>query len=165
VVIHGGRTHAFPGPSDLRDAAGQLDLWEVKRERLNQVAAAAIDGRLEAARLRSLDPEDALDQLQQLSGVGPFSAELILLRGAGHPDRVPSQSVGCSRRSAPSTASKTPRSTTFASSPSVGAPTGRGARYSSGPGSKTAAHATPDEACPCCRRRLQLEVGDDGVVI
>jgi DNA-3-methyladenine glycosylase II len=30
-----------------------------------------------------------LHQLQQLPGIGPFSAQLILVRGAGHPDVFP----------------------------------------------------------------------------
>jgi DNA-3-methyladenine glycosylase II len=37
--------------------------------------------------------EDALAQLQRLPGVGPFYAQLILVRGAGHPDVFP-QSEG-----------------------------------------------------------------------
>lgn len=90
VGIHGDRMTAFPDPRVLRDAAERLDLWEVKRKRLSQVADAALDGRLQAGRLRSQDAHDALDQLQRLSGIGPFSAQLILLRGAGHPDHVPS---------------------------------------------------------------------------
>lgn len=33
--------------------------------------------------------EDGLEHLQQLPGIGPFSAELILIRGAGNPDALP----------------------------------------------------------------------------
>ncbi|GAA1926768.1 hypothetical protein GCM10009753_70380 [Streptantibioticus ferralitis] len=32
---------------------------------------------------------DALEALRTLPGIGPFSAELILIRGAGHPDVFP----------------------------------------------------------------------------
>ena len=32
-----------------------------------------------------------MEELQELPGIGPFSAELILLRGAGHPDVFPRQ--------------------------------------------------------------------------
>ncbi len=31
----------------------------------------------------------ALEELERLPGIGPFSAELILLRGAGEPDYLP----------------------------------------------------------------------------
>jgi 3-methyladenine DNA glycosylase/8-oxoguanine DNA glycosylase len=33
---------------------------------------------------------EALAHLQRLPGIGPFSAQLILIRGAGHPDVFPS---------------------------------------------------------------------------
>ena len=38
--------------------------------------------------LRSL-PGPALEELKQLQGIGDFSAELVLLRGAGDPDHLP----------------------------------------------------------------------------
>jgi len=43
---------------------------------------------LDAARLRGLPRESALKDLKTLPGIGDFSAELILLRGAGDPDAV-----------------------------------------------------------------------------
>jgi DNA-3-methyladenine glycosylase II len=46
---------------------------------------------LQATALRSRPPEESLAHLQTLPGIGPFSAELILLRGAGHPDVFPTQ--------------------------------------------------------------------------
>lgn len=46
----------------------KLDLGEVKRDRLAQVAQAAVAGRLDAAHLRSLAAADVFDQLQQLPG-------------------------------------------------------------------------------------------------
>jgi DNA-3-methyladenine glycosylase II len=33
--------------------------------------------------------QDGLEHLQELPGIGPFSAELILIRGVGHPDALP----------------------------------------------------------------------------
>ena len=46
---------------------------------------------MHGARLRELEPEAALAELRALAGIGPFSAELILLRGAAHPDVFPRQ--------------------------------------------------------------------------
>jgi 3-methyladenine DNA glycosylase/8-oxoguanine DNA glycosylase len=46
-------------------------------------------GELDGARLRAMEPEQALDALRSLPGVGPFSAGLILVRGANHPDVFP----------------------------------------------------------------------------
>jgi DNA-3-methyladenine glycosylase II len=92
-VSFGGRVvHAFPAPQRLAGLDG-LDgfagLSGRKPEWLRAVARAALDGRLDAARLPAMPREAALDQLIQLPGVGDFSAELVLLRGAGDPDHIP----------------------------------------------------------------------------
>ena len=58
-------------------------LFARKIEYLHGVAEAAVQGRLDAARLRQLAREDALEELKRLPGIGHFSAELILVRGAG----------------------------------------------------------------------------------
>jgi DNA-3-methyladenine glycosylase II len=48
-----------------------------------------LDARLNAEWLRSLPEADAITQLEELPGVGPFSAGLILIRGANTPDALP----------------------------------------------------------------------------
>ena len=53
------------------------------------LAEEAAEGRLDAGYLRSLPVEEALGRLKELPGIGPFSAELIPLRGAGEPDHLP----------------------------------------------------------------------------
>lgn len=78
--------HAFPGPSRLEKLKTFPGLTETKIERLRHLARAAGEGELEADLLRSLPIEEALSRLQELPGIGPFSAELILLRGVGEPD-------------------------------------------------------------------------------
>jgi DNA-3-methyladenine glycosylase II len=47
------------------------------------------DGADLAATLRGQSRDRALAQLQTLPDIGPFSAELVLLRGAGDPDAFP----------------------------------------------------------------------------
>jgi DNA-3-methyladenine glycosylase II len=81
--------HAFPPPPRLAELTDFPGLTGRKPEWLRAIAQAAIDGRLDAERLRALPPERALDALKELPGIGDFSAELVLLRGAGHPDRAP----------------------------------------------------------------------------
>lgn len=78
-----------PGPARLADldAVPGLTIQEV--ERLRALAAAANDGMLDAVGLRALPPEEALARLKTLPGIGDFSAQLILLRGAGAPDYLP----------------------------------------------------------------------------
>ncbi len=62
---------------------------EVKQRRLAAVTEAALDGRLDADRLRAGSVEDAIADLQEFDGIGSFSAELVLLRGAMLVDALP----------------------------------------------------------------------------
>ena len=89
-VSFGGRAlSAFPAPPRLASLDGFPGLAGRKPEWLRSLAVAALDGRLDAARLRALPAEEALAQLKELPGIGDFSAELVLLRGAGAPDEIP----------------------------------------------------------------------------
>jgi DNA-3-methyladenine glycosylase II len=89
VDIHGDVRHAFPGPARLADLQGFPGLFDRKVENLRALGVEAIDGRLDGAWLRSLPRAQALEELKQLQGIGDFSAELVLLRGAGDPDHLP----------------------------------------------------------------------------
>ena len=89
VVLAGERLFSFPSPSRLVDLEGFPGLPGRKPEWLRGIARAALDGRLEPALLRALPRSEAIDQLKELGGIGDFSAELILLRGAGDPDWAP----------------------------------------------------------------------------
>ncbi|MEO3874695.1 hypothetical protein ABGB18_38400 [Nonomuraea sp. B12E4] len=88
VEMDGRAYAAFPPPVTLVDAGG-LGLPAQKEEWLRGLARAALDGVLTTEHLRSLAPEEALAELRALPGVGPFSAGLILIRGAGAPDAFP----------------------------------------------------------------------------
>jgi len=89
-VSFGGRVvHAFPSPQKLASLDAFPGLAAPKPEWLRSIARAALDGQLDAARLRAMPPEEALADLKKLPGIGDFSAGLILLRGAGFPDLVP----------------------------------------------------------------------------
>ncbi|MFD1935056.1 MULTISPECIES: DNA-3-methyladenine glycosylase family protein [Nonomuraea] len=88
VTVDGRPYAAFPPPMTLLEAGG-LGLPAQKEEWVRGLARAALDGVLTAEHLRSLGPEEALAELRALPGVGPFSAGLILIRGAGAPDAFP----------------------------------------------------------------------------
>ena len=88
VDVAGVPLPTFPGPSALPERVPLVS--ELKSDRLHGVARAAVAGHLDAATLRSMPTADALASLRELPGIGPFSAELILLRGAAHPDAFPS---------------------------------------------------------------------------
>ena len=56
---------------------------------LHDIARAALEGTLDAARLRDLELAQAIKELKRIEGIGEFSADLILIRGVGSPDVFP----------------------------------------------------------------------------
>jgi len=87
LVRRHGDDGAFPSPQLLSTL--DLDLPGRKTEYLHAVADAALDGRLDSAGLRSVDPDEAIRVVQEIKGLGPFAAELVVLRGANAPDALP----------------------------------------------------------------------------
>ncbi|TQS43566.1 DNA-3-methyladenine glycosylase family protein [Cryptosporangium phraense] len=85
-TIAGVEMFAFPDPATLLATSELEGVPQPKVERLHALARAAAEGRLTGERLRALDPAEAMADLQRLPGIGPFSAELTLIRGAGAPD-------------------------------------------------------------------------------
>ena len=92
--------HAFPAPHRLARLGTFPGLSGRKPEWLRSLAEAALNGHLDAGKLRALPPGQALAQLKQLPGIGDFSAELVLLRGAGSPDHIPRHEPRLSRATA-----------------------------------------------------------------
>jgi DNA-3-methyladenine glycosylase II len=90
VEIDGVVDYAFPWPHRLASLEGFPGLPEAKIASLQALGERASTGILDATYLRKLKYAEAITLLQEeLPGVGPFSAELILLRGAGISDRLP----------------------------------------------------------------------------
>jgi DNA-3-methyladenine glycosylase II len=90
AVEIGGRTiHAFPAPSRLAELAPVQGLADKKVEQLRALGVAAVEGWLNTSRMQAMSHGGAMAHLQQLGGIGPFSAELILMRGVGDPDAFP----------------------------------------------------------------------------
>ncbi len=78
---------AFPAPNAIRRL--EIDLPGRKLEYLHAVADAAEEGLLSGRSLRGLTPEDALARVRTILGLGPFAAELVVIRGAMFPDVLP----------------------------------------------------------------------------
>jgi DNA-3-methyladenine glycosylase II len=91
VEVHGVRDHAFPGPEKLKTLDGLPGLTERKIAYLRRLGHEAAKEKLDATYLRFLPEQEALERLEKLPGIGPFSAGLILLRGAGAPDLIPAR--------------------------------------------------------------------------
>lgn len=84
LIEQHGDDDAFPAPDALRRL--DLDLPGRKAEYLRAVAEAALEGVLDGPSLRALAPADAVERVRQVKGLGPFAAELVVLRGANAPD-------------------------------------------------------------------------------
>jgi DNA-3-methyladenine glycosylase II len=87
LIARHGQDGAFPPPHTLRGL--DVDLPGRKNEYLRAVAEAALDGVLDGAALRALGPDEAIQRVQQVKGLGPFAAELVVVRGANAPDALP----------------------------------------------------------------------------
>jgi len=87
LIARHGEDGAFPPPHAL--ARPGLDLPGRKSEYLRAVGEAALDGLLDGAALRALDPAQAVQRVRQVKGLGPFAAELVVIRGANAPDALP----------------------------------------------------------------------------
>ena len=89
VDVDGVEVTSFPDPETLLAAPEIPGVPEIKVERLRGLARAALAGELDARRIRAEGAATSLSRLCGLPGIGPFSAELTVIRGAGEPDHFP----------------------------------------------------------------------------
>ncbi|MEZ0446326.1 DNA-3-methyladenine glycosylase family protein [Cellulomonas sp. ICMP 17802] len=87
--VAGQQLAAVPLPADLLGVADFSGIPAPKIPRLHGIARAALDGALDTATLRALDPAAAATELQRLDGIGPFYSELVTVRALGHTDVLP----------------------------------------------------------------------------
>jgi len=91
LAVDGAEVAVFPSPEQVLAIETFAGLPDEKLARLHGVARAALDGKLDADRLRALPRDRALDELTSLRGVGAWTAAHILIRGAGTADELPLQ--------------------------------------------------------------------------
>jgi DNA-3-methyladenine glycosylase II len=90
-TIAGRTLAAFPTPAQLLGVERFPGLPEVKLQRLQGIAAAALAGQLDPVALRALPPDEAAAGLRRLAGIGPFYAALVLVRATGLADLLPTE--------------------------------------------------------------------------
>jgi DNA-3-methyladenine glycosylase II len=88
VTLDGERLASFPTPGGLLCLREVPGLSSEKLTRLHAVARAALDGLLDVNSLRQLGAEEAKQRLQQIRGIGPWTADAIWVRGTGDPDAL-----------------------------------------------------------------------------
>lgn len=93
-----GSLRAFPEPNDLLRLAPSklrgLGFSERKAATILTLAHAAATGTLDLAQLEPLDDEAVRERLTRQSGIGPWSADYVLLRGLGRLHVFPRGDVG-----------------------------------------------------------------------
>lgn len=80
---------ALPTPSQLLAVESFPGIEAGRLARMHGVARAAHAGQLDVARLQALGPQQAMAEVQQIRGIGPFYAELIVIRASGFTDVLP----------------------------------------------------------------------------
>ncbi|MDM7913651.1 MAG: DNA-3-methyladenine glycosylase, partial [Candidatus Eisenbacteria bacterium] len=85
----------FPLPEDLaRARLASIGIPQSRAEAIRKISRAVAEGlRLDA----SDGPELAIQRISALPGVGRWTAEMILIRGAGEPDVLPISDLGIRR--------------------------------------------------------------------
>ncbi len=86
VQIDGVELASFPRPQTFLARSGFGGLSEEKWSRLQTVAKAALEGELS---MDLLSQAGARERLLKLRGVGPWTAEAVLIRGVGPSDVLP----------------------------------------------------------------------------
>lgn len=85
-----GRTFLPAPPPEAILALDRFEgLPEEKLVRLKGVASAALEGKLDAERLRAMPYEEAHAKLRSLRGIGQWTADHVLVRGTGLADELP----------------------------------------------------------------------------
>ena len=91
LEVAGREAGCFPEPERLLTITEVPGLSRQKVDRLRGVAQAALDGRLEAERLRALGDQAGPESLLAIPGIGPFWSQGIYLRGCGIQDVFPAE--------------------------------------------------------------------------
>ena len=89
VKLRDALGETFPPPEQLLQLEELEGLPANKIPRLHGIAQAALEGKLDREPLLAKDPNEAYTELQELPGIGPFYAGLILIRAVGTTDLAP----------------------------------------------------------------------------
>lgn len=97
----GGTVYTFPKALDFLRAGQErlraLGLSARKAEYILGIASHAADGTLDPRRLETLSNQQVVEELVQLRGVGPWTAQWVLLRALGRADAFPAGDLALRR--------------------------------------------------------------------
>jgi 3-methyladenine DNA glycosylase/8-oxoguanine DNA glycosylase len=93
---------AFPAPADVAEAGAdrlrELGLTRTRAATLYGAARRIADGALDLERLRSIPADEAQAALEELPGIGPWTASYVRMRALGDRDAFPSADLGVIKR-------------------------------------------------------------------
>jgi DNA-3-methyladenine glycosylase II len=87
--VAGEEMAALPSPTQLLRVETFPEIPDIKLRRMHGIAGAALAGELDIERIRAMQPDEAMRDLQRLDGIGPFYSALIVIRATGHSDVLP----------------------------------------------------------------------------
>ena len=98
LEINGERFGLFPAPAQIVDLDQQIarerQFSRQKVDYLKGIAAAVLSGQIDFELLRTAPPEQALNALTAIKGIGRWTAEYVLIRALGFRDAIPAADVG-----------------------------------------------------------------------
>jgi len=101
VTIDGEKHFLFPTADDIAaldyDTLRSMQLSGRKAEYLLDFSSMVAGGELDLENMGTLDYETAYEKLISIRGLGPWTANYILLRGTGHADAFPIGDSGINR--------------------------------------------------------------------
>ncbi len=78
-----------------RKALRAVGLSEAKARSIQDLAAKCMDGTVPSrARLGRLDDEQVIERLIAVRGIGPWTAQMVLIFNLGRPDVMPASDLG-----------------------------------------------------------------------
>ena len=84
---------SFPGPEEVAAAPdAAFSMPTSRRDTIRRAAAAVADGRLTLD--VGADPSEARARMVELRGIGPWTADYVVMRGLGHPDVMLATDLG-----------------------------------------------------------------------
>jgi len=99
--LDGERYYLFPTPEDIAGldyrSLRSIQLSGRKAEYLLDLSRLVASGKIELENVMARDYETAYHELTAIRGIGPWTANYVLLRGAGHRDAFPIGDSGINR--------------------------------------------------------------------
>lgn len=101
VTVNGETFFAFPTPEALVragvDGVKQAGLSQRKADYICGSAQLVVDGSLDLERMKTRSPEEIIAELDEIRGIGVWTAELTMLRGMQKFDALPADDFGIRR--------------------------------------------------------------------